>query len=189
MPSTFKTLILALLITFSFLAVSKVVNAGSADFKYKKNSKIIASTLYCSYELSSGDYHWNEFILELTELKNNNETKELNIDVFTADLWYVEFFRGADKYFITHGYKYFYKDSYYIRLFGGLSMFPDSKIMINRKSLDLKHTVKDSWGVTERNYSCELFEKSGREGAFNKLTALKSIYEDTKIKENKENKI
>lgn len=33
MPSTFKTLILALLITFSFLAVSKVVNAGSADGK------------------------------------------------------------------------------------------------------------------------------------------------------------
>ena len=28
MPSTFKTLILALLITFSFLAVSKVVNAA-----------------------------------------------------------------------------------------------------------------------------------------------------------------
>ena len=36
MPSTFKTLILVLLITFSFLAVSKVANAGdiiNAEFK------------------------------------------------------------------------------------------------------------------------------------------------------------
>ena len=71
----------------------------------------------------------------------------------------MNFSRGADKYFITHGYKYFYKDSDYIQLFGGLSLFFDSKISIDRKNLNLKHTVKDSWGVAERNYYCELFDE------------------------------
>lgn len=176
-----------LLIAATMLLTACSTAYGKSEFK--NSGERVVSTLYCEYRPKfpvKGFYHFNAFIFELTDIEWTNKSDEKGTDVFWAWQYWIRDSRKTGEYWIYEGYKYFYREPNYVHAIEGLGMFSDSRIRINRETLE---TVITDYESVRRKYECDLIAIKNRAEAFERLENLRQKYQNKREKKKEKLKI